>query len=227
MTRARKLKVSVLAAGGVAVLAACSVHPGAAAVVGDQSISVDRVDAVAQALCSANSGGGTGQPLASRGARQGALSVLLESTLSQEFGQAEGLSPDQHMVSQAVAQNQSNINALPPDERPAFRQALQDYATGQLILIKAGHQFLAQQGKSTTDDNQALALGQRLRAHYVHRNVDVEVDPRFGTWNAKTDSLQAGSGSLSVAVSSNATAAESSDPSGGWVASLPASQQCG
>lgn len=227
MTRARKLKVSVLAAGGVAVLAACSVHPGAAAVVGGQSISVDRVDAVAQALCSGQSAGGSGQPMASRGARQTALAVMLESTLSQEFGQAKGITPDPHLVSQAVAQNQKDINALPPDEQPAFRDAVQNYAEGQLILVKAGRQFLASQGKSTTDDRQALAIGQQLRSQYVHRNVDVSVDPRFGTWNDQRSALQAGGGSLSVAVSANAKAAESSDPSSGWVASLPASQQCG
>lgn len=227
MTRARKLKVSVLAAGGVAVLAACSVHPGAAAVVGDQSISVDRVDAVAQALCSGQASGATGQPVASRGARQTALAVMLESTLSQEFGQAKGITPDPHKVSQAVAQNESDINALPPDERPAFRDAVQNYAEGQLILIKAGRQFLASQGKSTTDDRQALAIGQRLRSQYVSRSVDVSVDPRFGTWNDQRGALQADSGSLSVAVSADAKAAASSDPSAGWVASLPASQQCG
>lgn len=227
MTRARKLKVSVLAAGGVALLAACSVHPGAAAVVGDQSISVDRVDAVAQALCSGQSGAGMGQPVASRGARQTALAVLVESTLSQEFGQAKGITPDQHLVSQAVEQNQADINALPVDERPAFREAVQDYAEGQLILVKAGRQFLASQGKTTADDRQALAIGQRLRSKFVDRSVDVSVDPRFGSWNDRTNSLQSGSGSLSVAVSADAKAAAGSDSSTGWAASLPATQQCG
>ncbi len=226
MTRARKLKVSLLAAGGAAVLAACSVHPGAAAVVGGQRISVDRVDAVAQALCSANSGGG--QPLASRGARQGALSVLLESTLSHEFGQAKGYTADRSMVSKAVENQRSNINTLPQDERPAFEQALRDYAEGQLILLDAGRRYLASHGQTAAGDQQALAIGQKLRERYVQRNdVNVAVDPRFGSFNDKTGTLNAGSGSLSVAVSSRAADGQSPDPSAGWVASLPASQQCG
>ncbi len=225
MTRARNLKVSVLAAVAASVLSGCGLHPGAAAVVGGDEITNAHVDAVAAALCSANTGGQNGQPLASRGARQGALQVLLDSDLSQQFGRAKGVQPDQKQVSQAIARNQSSIDVLPAGQRDDFRSALQGYAEGQLMLIAVGHQYLADQGTPTTDDNKALAAGRKLRAKFA-KGLDIQVDPRYGSFDAAKGTVQTSGGSLSVPASSSAADGASPDPSAGWVAALPATQKC-
>lgn len=226
MNRARKLKASVLVAAGATLLAGCGFHPGAAAVVGGQLITDKQVDAVAQALCSANASNGQGQQLASRGARQGALRVLLDSEISRQFGQKEGVQPNQRMASQALAQNQSGISALPANEQEDFRQALQGYAEGQLILMEVGRRHLAAAGKPTSDQNQDIAEGRSLRGQFA-KNLDIKVDPRYGTFDEARGTMEPGSGSLSVPVSQDAADGASADPSSGWVASLPASQKCG
>jgi hypothetical protein len=230
VTRPRTTRLGILGLTGVVtafVLSACQVHPGAAAVVGDQEISTQRVDAVAQALCSANRGAAqSGQPasdLPSRGARQGALRVLIDSALAEQFGQAKGVHPDQEQVSAALAQNADGINALPADEQEAFREALKEYAEGQLMVIEAGRQSLAAQGKSSPTDEEALAEGEKLRTAFA-KHIEIDVDPRYGTYS--NGSLRASSGSLSVPVSARAFDGQSSDPSAAWVAALPAAQKC-
>lgn len=224
MTRTRFVKVSALAAT-VALLTGCGVHPGAAAVVGDTTISADQVDAVASALCSANAPAAQGQPVPSRSARQGALRVMLDSEVSRQFGQAQGVQPDKRLVSEAVAHEQASIQSLPKDEQAAFQQALKGYAEGQATLLAVGSRYLASQGKPTSNQNQDVAEGRRLRGAFASK-LDIQVDPRFGSFDAKTGDMAATSGSLSVPVSSGAADGATPDPSAGWVASLPASQKC-
>ncbi|MGZ4438431.1 MAG: hypothetical protein ACXVW6_12375 [Nocardioidaceae bacterium] len=227
MARARIVKVSVLAATA-ALLAGCSWHPGAAAVVDGATISDARVDEVATAICSANSGSaaaGQSQGLASRGARQAALQVLLDATLSRQFGLARGIAANPATVSAALARSAGTIDALPPSERAAFRSALSDFAAGQYIVIDAGRQYLATHGMPNATDTQAAAAGRRLRGQFA-KHVTIQVDPRYGAFNLGSGSLGAGGGSLSVPASTFALDGASPDPSAGWVAGLPAGQKC-
>ncbi len=224
MARSRTVLAAVGAAAGLA-LSACSVHPGSAAVVGDESISDSRVDDVASALCAAQGGGQSGgQDLASRGARQGALDVLINSALSRQFGASQGVQPDQEQVSAALAANSQNISGLPAEHRQDFKDTLREYAEGQLMLIEVGRRELAKSGTKNATEQQAVSEGTKLRNAWAAKNADVTVDPRFGEY--AHNALLPKSGSLSVAASQSATDGGSPDPSPGWIASLPASQKC-
>jgi SurA-like protein len=224
VARSRTVLAAVGAAAGLA-LSACSVHPGSAAVVGDESISDSRVDDVASALCAAQGGGQSGgQDLASRGARQGALDVLINSALSRQFGASQGVQPDQEQVSAALAANSQNISGLPAEHRQDFKDTLREYAEGQLMLIEVGRRELAKSGTKNATEQQAVSEGTKLRNAWAAKNADVTVDPRFGEY--AHNALLPKSGSLSVAASQSATDGGSPDPSPGWVASLPASQKC-
>jgi SurA-like protein len=224
VARSRTVLAAVGAAAGLA-LSACSVHPGSAAVVGDESISDSRVDDVASALCAAQGGGQSGgQDLASRGARQGALDVLINSALSRQFGASQGVQPDQEQVSAALAANSQNISGLPAEHRQDFKDTLREYAEGQLMLIEVGRRELAKSGTKNATEQQAVSEGTKLRNAWAAKNADVTVDPRFGEY--AHNALLPKSGSLSVAASQSATDGGSPDPSPGWIASLPASQKC-
>ena len=224
MARSRTVLAAVAAAAGFA-LSACSAHPGSAAVVGDESISDSRVDDVASALCAAQGGGQSGgQDLASRGARQGALDVLINSALSRQYGASQGVQPDQEQVSAALAANAQNISGLPAEHRQDFEDTLREYAEGQLMLIDIGRRELAKAGTKNATEQQAVSEGTKLRNAWAAKNVEVTVDPRFGEYTK--NSLLPKSGSLSVAASKSAADGDSADPSPGWVASLPASQKC-
>jgi hypothetical protein len=227
VTRPRTIRSAVAAVLAVAVLSSCSTHPGSAAVVGDEKISEARLDDVASALCLAQSGGANGQSqqLASRSARQIALGVLLDSELSRQFGESEGVEPDQRQVSQALASREQVINALPRANREDFRTALREFAEGQLMVLEIGRRSLSEKGRRNVTDQQAVSEGTRLRNAWANRNLDVSVDPRYGEYTRGT--LRSESGSLSVAASGRAQDGDSPNPSSGWVDSLPASQKCG
>jgi hypothetical protein len=227
VTRARIAKVSSSAAAAAILLAGCSQHPGSAAVVGNDAISTQRVDEVAQALCSSQAGNAQaqGRELASRGARQGALQVLLDSDISRQFGESKGVQPNQGQVSAALASNADQIDALPPAQRDAFREALKDYVEGRLMLLEVGRQYLASKGRANADESQAVAVGQKLRGDFA-KKLNIQVDPRYGTFDQAKGSFTPTSGSLSVPASQGATDGSSPDPSAGWVASLPATQRC-
>jgi hypothetical protein len=208
----------------VALLAGCGVHPGAAAVVGSDEISTSEVDDVAVAVCSANlasarASNATLPTLPTRGARQLAMQILLEGELSKQFGEHEGVSANPQQVSQALAQNEQGFAMLPADQRDDFKNALKQYAEGQLILLEIGKKKL---GKDASD-NDAINEGKRLRDEYV-KSLDVEVDPRFGRF--EDGAFKPGGTSLSVAQSSSARAGDRAKPADAFVAGLPASQQC-
>jgi hypothetical protein len=225
VARYRRTVLAVLTAAAGLALSACSVHPGSAAVVGAESISESRVDDVATALCAAQKGGQNGgQDLASRGARQGALDVLINGALSRQYGASQGVQPDQGQVSAALAANAQNISGLPPALRQDFTDTLREYAEGQLMLIDIGRRELAKTGKQNVTEQQAVSEGTKLRNAWAAKNVEVSVDPRFGEY--ANNALLPKSGSLSVAASKTATDGGSPDPSPGWVAALPATQKC-
>ena len=225
MARTRRTVLAAVAAAAGLALSACSAHPGSAAVVGSESISDSRVDDVATALCAAQKGGQNGgQDLASRGARQGALDVLINGALSRQFGASQGVQPDQGQVSAALAANAQNISGLPAALRQDFTDTLREYAEGQLMLIDIGRRELAKTGKQNVTEQQAVSEGTKLRNAWAAKHVSVSVDPRFGEY--ANNALLPKSGSLSVAASKTATDGGSPDPSPGWVAALPASQKC-
>jgi hypothetical protein len=213
---------------GLLALTGCAVHPGAAAVVGQDSISTGQVDALAAGLCSANASSAQlgGQAMASRGARQGALQVLVDTDLSQQFGKQRGVVPDQKQISQALARSGSTIQALPADQRAAFKQALVNYWEGQLMLIDVGRKALEAQGRTHVTDAQAMAEGNRLRAQWA-KHVTVSIDPRFGTFRRGSFQPAGDGGSISVPASDSARAGSATNPGAAWVSSLPASQKCG
>lgn len=217
-----------LAAGAVVALSGCgALHPGTAAVIGSTTISHDNVDGLAEALCTANVKGaqaqGDSRQFATRGTREGALQVLLESRLSQLFGEEKGVDPNRQMVSQALAQNETLIADLPASEREDYREALEEYAEGQLMLIEIGRQSLEEQGTSDVTDDKAIAEGQRLRGEFTE-NLDVEIDPRYGSFTDNT--LKPGGTSLSVAQSADARAGDKPQPGADFISALPSSQRC-
>ena len=220
----RTPRLAALALVAALALAGCGTYPGQAAVVGPVRISSTQVDAVAASLCAANVAGGTsGGPVASSGARQGALQVLIDSELSRQFGQSRGIKPPQSQIQAAVDRNSSTLQTLPADRRGAFRDALTRYATGQLMLLIIGRRELATQGAANITDTQAIAAGSKLRSTY-EKKIDVSVDPRYGTFSRGV--LSSGSGSLSAPASGNALEALQQNPSPTFLASLPASQTC-
>jgi hypothetical protein len=220
----RRVKLAALAAGATMLLAACGMHPGAAAVVGSTTISHDQVDDVALAVCSANLAAAqmSNQPpptIATRESREVALGILVDTQLSHQFGEHEGIEANPREVSQALAQNEAGLGMLPEDRRETFRTTLRDYAEGQLILIEAGR---ADIGEEATEE-EVIQRGVELRREFVEA-LDVDVDPRYGRF--EDGRFQRGGADLSVPASAEAVAGDQDRPGDAFVGRLPASQQC-
>jgi hypothetical protein len=220
----RRTKLAAVAAGAAVALGGCGLHPGAAAVVGSETISHEQVDDVAAAVCTANvaTSRASNQPppqLANRGAREVAVQILLETELSQQFGEHAGVEATPQDVSQAVAQNENGLMLLPEEQRQDFRAALREYAESQLLLIEVGKQELGEDAS----DSEALRVGLQQRAEWVEQ-IDVEVDPRYGRF--VEGSYRRGGTGLSVPVTEQALGGEAEQPSSTFISSLPRSQQC-
>ena len=231
MTRAlhaRKVKVSLVVAGAVMLLAGCGTHPGAAVVVGDATISDQDVNDAAAALCAStiSSAEAQGQPrpeLAARGARQAAVQLMLDSELTRQFGEAEGIEPGQGDVSAALAQNAQGIDAIPEEQRDDFRSLFRGFQEAQLIIAEAGRASLVSQGNAEPTPEEVTAEGTRLRDEFA-AGLDVSVDPRFGQFANGT--VTPTSGSLSIPVSERAAQGAAAEPGPEWTSGLPASQKC-
>jgi hypothetical protein len=223
--RPRRVVAAVLAALSLTVTAACGTHPGSAAVIGSDSLSTSDVDDAASALCAAQ-GANPGQQLPSRAARQGALRLLLDANLSQRYGEAKGVEPDQQQIDGALDSQKSTIDAVKGKDRAVLRDTITTVVKGQLILIEAGRRELIKRGapEAQVTGDTALQAGTKLRNDWAAKHVDVSVDPRYGTY--KQGALQGDSGSLSVAASSRSKAGAAQQPSSSWVSALPATQKC-
>jgi hypothetical protein len=227
--RPRRVVAAVVAVLSLTATAACSTHPGDAAVVGSDRLSTSDVDDVAGALCAAqatSAQAGQSQALPTRAARQAALRLLIDARLSEAYGKSLGVEPDQEQIDAAIASQEQTINAVKVEERTVLRDTIDDVVRGQLTLIEVGRRELVERGAPANQvtGDAALQAGTKLRNDWAAKNVDVSVDPRFGTYSQ--GSLQGSSGSLSIPASSRSKAGAAQQPSSSWVSALPASQKC-
>lgn len=222
--RQTRTRLGVLAAGAALLLTGCgTIHPGTAALVGDTRITHDEVDRVAEALCAVNLAsaqvGGPQSVTAIRGAREAALQILIESELSQQFGERRGVEADPARLAAEMQASANTLGMLDDEDERVFSRALRDYVEGQLILIEVGRET----GGEDLQDNEAIARANQQRAGFV-RGLDVEVDPRYGQF--VNGALRRGGTELSVAASDKARQGLRARPTEGFVADLPPTQQC-
>lgn len=205
-----RTRPTALAAATVLVaLAGCGtdlapdVHPGAAAVVGDTTITLDEVDDVAEDLCSVARpfNEGRGQAVALGVYRGIAVRSLADYELARQYAEAEGLEPG-----------------------PAFRRSLdlvaqqlrEDGAPSYATEVIVAHQervrypgailAAAADPQQAADDFRTWSSG-----------VDVDVDPRFGSVDLET-------GAYTPPTGLSARITEVDADSAG---DLPAEQRCG
>lgn len=224
MLAGRRVKLAAVAAGAMTMLAGCVFHPGAAAVVGSQTISRQEVDDVAKAFCSAQiataqASNQEAPTVPTRAAREAALQFLVESDVTQQFGEQKGVEASPAQVQQVVAQQASGLEVLPKHDQEVLRSALHGYAEGRLMLLEVGRQAVGAQA----GDAQAMSAANKMLTTYV-KNLDVQIDPRYGTWENGT--FKRDGASLSVPASAEARAGDKAQPDQSFVTQLPASQQC-
>ncbi len=175
--------VTVLAAVALSGCAAGTAHPGAAAVVGDQRIAVATLQSEVTAYRTALAAGGTGAAEPASVPAQTLQWLVLAQVVQQTVAE-HGLTVTEGQVQQAEASDAAQAGGV---------QALQAAFVSQLALapssmelfyrMRAGEMaLLAQAGVDPTSSQAGAELQQILTASADR--LGVQVNPRYGVWNA-------------------------------------------
>lgn len=217
-------------------VAGTGVQPGAAATVGDATVSSSTVDEYAAYFCDALDDGALGEVGAVPGAelKQGVAGNLTRRLAAEQFAEDLGITPDDY-YQQVAAQAEASLTALPDDATDALVEVQSTQAYVDSVALVAGEEALVAEGDPDPGPDAAQERGQALFAEWL-ADQDVEIDPALGVELDDTGALTPVDGSTSVAASDLAVAAatspvdEAGQPVPGYsdyVASLPASQRCG
>ncbi|MGH3473394.1 MAG: hypothetical protein ACRDOT_00625 [Aeromicrobium sp.] len=208
------MKLRTLAAAAVALLlAGCgSVHPGAAAVVGDTTIPMSHADDAATVYCQLTLlSAPEGTPVSNADVRRQAVTDLVVGVVANEMADDENVTPNPSTYEVTPAQRKEIAQTFAGDEVDAVVDAIN--ASQRTAAIA---ELLAAE-RNNDPDAEAEQLRQQgfqlIQAELGRR--DVRFDPRFGI--AGDGTQNAASGSLSVPVKPPDPAAQEG---------LPATQQC-
>ncbi len=224
-----RLIASVLSVALLPAFTGCSsMHPGAAAVVGDTTIQESTLDNLAGAVCVSNSvaasqGGQAAGQTATRDLRATVLNVLIQSELATQAAAKLGISVSDGEVQRQLAAGTALPEQLPPAVEEKLTGLLSDLVRASLLTNEIGKEQLAGDSTAPVSGKKAAQAGQDYLVRYADE-VGVDVDPRFGTYSAL--GVTAGSGSLSVAQSAAALEGGKAQLSPEWIEQLAASQTC-
>ncbi len=222
----RGLTATVTAAAATMALTGCSaLSPGVAADVEGHTFSTAEVDDLADALCAVNSAQASSgaTEVSGRQVRGAAVSRLVQVQLAEQLGEQEGLRPDETRVAQQLTSVEEQLADVPDDQLATFMDSYAELLRGADVLTQLGRRSLSEQGQKNVEDSAALDEGSRQLQEYA-KKADVEVDPRFGSF--EDGQVVPGDGSLSVPVSENAVTGVSQEPSPAFLSGLPPTQKC-
>ena len=137
-----KLRVLLAAATTLVLLAGCgSVHPGAAAVVGDTTISMERADDIATVYCRLTVlSAEEGTPIDNADVRRQAVTDLVAGIVAREMAAEANVTVNPSSYEITPAQRQEIAQSFPDDELDLVVEAINDsqhtYAIAELLGAK-------------------------------------------------------------------------------------------
>ena len=211
MTRAR---AAVLVLAGLTLAACGNVHPGAAAVVDDQTISMKSVDKSAKALCTiALANPQRTAAISNADIRRQAVSTLVSLVVARKLADKEGITPKPADYELTNDQEGQVAKAFPKEKNlDEVTKLIEQDRELQTISLAMGQKVT---GQVPTPDNAAqLGAAGQAEITKAFKDNDVEFAPRFGLSNTSAKVITS-TGSLSV------TKAAEAKPD-----QLPAAQRC-
>jgi hypothetical protein len=206
------------------------VHPGTAAVVGSDTVSMDTIDSTTLLYCKAyvasqkqSSQQQTG-PAPMGLFRSYVAGGLAKRLLGQQLADQYAVQPASGYQSQ-VSQIQSALASAPDDQRNAVIDVAASDAYLQNVQIAIGQQLTNSSGTTNAELKAALERGQVATQDWLDDH-HAFVDPVFsiavdgGKFTRKVDQT-------SYALSSFAAQGAQSTPDGSYISALPAAQRCG
>jgi hypothetical protein len=234
---ARIRALAGLAAVGL-LLSGCGgslgIHPGAAAVVGDKTVSMSKIDDTTTLYCRAyvtqsqNSQQTQSGPLPMGTFRSFVAAGLAKRALGEQLAQAYGVEPASG-YQQQVTQLQQALASSPPDQREAVIDVAASDAYLQNVQVAIGQELTGKVGQTDAEIKAALQRGQVATQDWLAHHK-VYLDPVFGRTvdggSFATSSNQT-SYPLSALASLGAQINDQQAPPPSYSSQLPASQVCG
>jgi hypothetical protein len=230
----RSIAVAGLALAGL-LLSGCGasvgIHPGSAAIVGDESISLNKIDDTTRLYCEAylpqlQQSSSSNGPIPLKLLRQFVAASLAQRLLGQQLADQYAVQPTAqyatHMTQ--VAQQFASTPA-------AQKQAVIDVEGGspylQTIQVALGRKLLAGSGQAVGGVQAQLQRGEVATQDWLKTHT-IEMDPVFGVAVDNGQFKPDSGGGTSYALSPIAAAgAASGQPSTSYTSQLTASQVCG
>jgi hypothetical protein len=237
LTRQRPLRRPI-AAVGLAVagllLSGCGsslgVHPGTAAVVGSDSVSMGTIDSTTLLYCKAYVASQKASSQQQSGPapmglfRSYVAGGLAKRLLGQQLADHYAVQPASGYQSQ-VSQIQAALASAPADQRQAVVDVAASDAYLQNVQIAIGQQLTNSSGTTNAELKAALERGQVATQDWLGSH-HISVDPVFsiavdgGKFTRKVDQT-------SYALSAFAAQGAQSTPDASYISALPAAQRCG
>lgn len=240
----RSRRFSSLALGVIvaAVLSGCGVagtdlRPGAAAVVGDRTVSSSEVDDLTVAACAAFGDqlaqGGTAVPLSYLRSTIVQDLALVEAV--RQLGEEHGVAPGES-YQRELSSVRGTVGDLPDDQVRAVEILQTSETLVSDVLGQVGAKLAADAATSDGADavsgatpgpasDEALRIGGTALQKWLKAH-DVDIDPTFGIALTAQGVIQADT-SVSFAVSDLAVAGTAKEPDSTTTMKLPPSQRCG
>lgn len=203
-----------------------SASPGVAAKVGDETISVSRVDEASGHLCTALSDQfeGAGQVVPLGVIRQGVVQLLALASEAEQIAEEYGVTPSS-TYERDVAERTSAASVMPEEVRADYIEVMSTQALASDILDQVGRAKLAAEGFTEPTVEQITQAGTDVFTVWPDAN-GIEVDPKYGV-KLSDGQLVPTDTNVSFAYSDQAKAGLEAEPDAAYVNSLPSNQRCG
>jgi peptidyl-prolyl cis-trans isomerase SurA len=215
----------------VGALSGCGVagtdfHPGVAAQVGDDTISVSKVNSVVSSYCSALEGqlAAQQQVLPMRYLRGGVAGELALVSAARQFADEKGVEPGS-TYDDKVAQLSTAIKDLPADQQDAVLEVESASAYVAGVEQSVGEQVLADKGETSPQPADSIKVGTKEFTAWL-ADQDVSIDPQFGVSIANGQAVPEDT-SISFPLGDTAKQGEAASPDPSYAAGLPGSLRCG
>ncbi len=173
-----KVRVLVAAVAAVLLTGCGSVHPGAAAVVDDDVISMHDADDTAQVYCRLTLLQGTqGQAPSNADIRREAVRDLVIGVVARQLAQQDDIDVSPSAYEVTPAQRQQLAKAFPTDQLDSVIETIERTQHTYAIVLELGKR--SKDVPATDDEGAVQDAGLKVVRAEMARH-DISYDPRFG-----------------------------------------------
>lgn len=224
MSPSHPRRLAGLAVVATVLLSGCGgAQPGVAALVGDDTITLEEVDSESALLCQAVEED-LESPLPMRLARFQVLQGQISRSIADQIGEEYAVTVGDDYAA-AVASSRVQFTSYPEETQETLVYVSTTSTYVESVVGEAARADLEAEGLADPTLDQVTARSTELFATWPDSH-DLKIDPRFGFDLVDGEFVNVETG-VSMAVSETATNGRADEPDPAVTAGLPAAQRCG